>query len=54
MELLVSVTSRREALEAIRGGAHIIDVKNPREDLLALTFQESSDKLEKLRQLTLE
>lgn len=38
MRLLVSVTSRREALEAIEGGAHIIDVKNPREGSLGANF----------------
>ncbi len=38
MRLLVSVTSRREALEAIRGGAHIIDVKNPKEGSLGANF----------------
>lgn len=38
MRLLVSVTSKREALEAISGGAHIIDVKNPREGSLGANF----------------
>jgi len=31
LRLLISVTNKKEALEAIKGGAHIIDVKNPRE-----------------------
>ena len=38
MRLLVSVTSRREALKAIGGGAHIIDVKNPKEGSLGANF----------------
>lgn len=38
MKLLVSVTSRREALKAIEGGAHIIDIKNPREGSLGANF----------------
>ena len=38
MKLLVSVTSREEALEAIKGGAHVIDVKNPREGSLGANF----------------
>ncbi|MFQ6073687.1 MAG: (5-formylfuran-3-yl)methyl phosphate synthase [Candidatus Bathyarchaeia archaeon] len=38
MKLLVSVVNRREALEAVRGGAHIIDVKNPREGSLGANF----------------
>lgn len=38
MKLLVSVANRIEASEAIRGGAHIIDVKNPREGSLGANF----------------
>jgi hypothetical protein len=38
LKLLVSVVNRREALEAIKGGAHIIDVKNPREGSLGANF----------------
>lgn len=38
MKLLVSVTNEKEALEAIQGGAHIIDVKNPREGALGANF----------------
>jgi len=34
LKLLVSVTSRMEALKAAEGGAHIIDVKNPLEGSL--------------------
>ncbi|MEM3613923.1 MAG: (5-formylfuran-3-yl)methyl phosphate synthase [Nitrososphaerales archaeon] len=34
MKLLVSVTSLREAIEALAGGADIIDVKNPKEGAL--------------------
>ncbi|HID90655.1 TPA: (5-formylfuran-3-yl)methyl phosphate synthase [Candidatus Bathyarchaeota archaeon] len=38
MKLLVSPTDEQEALEAIRGGADIIDVKNPREGSLGASF----------------
>jgi uncharacterized protein (UPF0264 family) len=38
LKLLVSVTNRREALRAVEGGAHIIDVKNPREGSLGANF----------------
>lgn len=38
MKLLVSVTDKKEALEAIMGGAHIIDVKNPKEGSLGANF----------------
>lgn len=38
MKLLVSVTNRLEALEAIEGGADIIDVKNPLEGSLGANF----------------
>jgi len=35
---LVSVVNKKEALEAIKGGAHIIDVKNPKEGSLGANF----------------
>ena len=38
LKLLVSITSRSEALEAIEGGTHIIDVKNPKEGSLGANF----------------
>jgi len=38
LRLLISVTNKKEALEAIKGGAHIIDVKNPREGSLGANF----------------
>ncbi len=38
LKLLVSVTNKKEALEALKGGAHIIDVKNPREGSLGAHF----------------
>lgn len=38
MRLLVSVTDGKEALEAIKGRAHIVDVKNPREGSLGANF----------------
>lgn len=38
MKLLVSVVNKKEALEAIKGGAHIIDVKNPKEGSLGANF----------------
>ncbi len=38
LKLLVSVTNKKEALEALKGGAHIIDVKNPREGSLGANF----------------
>jgi len=38
MRLLVSVKNRAEALEAVEGGGHIIDVKNPDEGALGANF----------------
>jgi hypothetical protein len=38
MRLLVSVTNKTEALIAVKGGAHIIDVKNPSEGSLGANF----------------
>ena len=38
MKLLVSVVDKTEALESIKGGAHIIDVKNPKEGSLGANF----------------
>ncbi len=38
MKLLVSVTNGTEALEAIKGRANIVDVKNPREGSLGANF----------------
>ncbi len=38
MKLLVSVANKKEALEAIKGRAHIIDVKNPEEGSLGANF----------------
>lgn len=38
MKLLVSVVNRTEALESIKGGAHILDVKNPKEGSLGANF----------------
>ena len=38
MKLLVSVADRSEALESVKGGAHIIDVKNPKEGSLGANF----------------
>jgi uncharacterized protein (UPF0264 family) len=38
LKLLVSVKDENEALEAIKGGAHIVDVKNPREGSLGANF----------------
>ena len=38
MRLLVSVKNRAEALEAVEGGGHIIDVKNPEEGALGANF----------------
>jgi uncharacterized protein (UPF0264 family) len=38
LKLLVSVKNKSEAVEAIKGGAHIIDVKNPREGSLGANF----------------
>jgi uncharacterized protein (UPF0264 family) len=38
LKLLVSVRNKSEAVEAIKGGAHIIDVKNPREGSLGANF----------------
>lgn len=38
LKLLVSVVDEKEAVEALKGGAHIIDVKNPREGSLGANF----------------
>jgi hypothetical protein len=38
VKLLVSVINKAEALEAINGGAHIVDVKNPKEGSLGANF----------------
>lgn len=38
MRLLVSVVNKNEALEGIGGGAHIVDVKNPKEGSLGANF----------------
>ena len=38
MKLLVSVVDKSEALESIKGGAHILDVKNPKEGSLGANF----------------
>jgi len=38
MRLLVSVRDVDEALEAVKGGAHIVDVKNPEEGSLGAHF----------------
>ncbi|WP_309492559.1 (5-formylfuran-3-yl)methyl phosphate synthase [Candidatus Hecatella orcuttiae] len=38
MKLLVSVVDKAEALEAAKGGAHIVDVKNPEEGALGANF----------------
>jgi uncharacterized protein (UPF0264 family) len=38
LKLLVSVVNKAEALDSIRGGAHILDVKNPKEGSLGANF----------------
>jgi len=38
LKLLVSVVDKSEALESIKGGAHILDVKNPKEGSLGANF----------------
>ncbi len=38
MKLLVSVVNKAEALDSIKGGAHILDVKNPKEGSLGANF----------------
>ena len=38
MKLLVSVVDKTEALDSIKGGANIIDVKNPKEGSLGANF----------------
>jgi uncharacterized protein (UPF0264 family) len=38
LKLLVSVVDKSEAIESINGGAHIIDVKNPKEGSLGANF----------------
>jgi uncharacterized protein (UPF0264 family) len=38
LKLLVSIVDKAEALESIKGGAHILDVKNPKEGSLGANF----------------
>jgi uncharacterized protein (UPF0264 family) len=38
LKLLVSVVDKAEALKSIKGGAHILDVKNPKEGSLGANF----------------
>jgi uncharacterized protein (UPF0264 family) len=38
LKLLISVVNKTEALDSILGGAHIIDVKNPKEGSLGANF----------------
>ena len=38
VKLLVSVIDKTEAMESVKGGAHIIDVKNPKEGSLGANF----------------
>ena len=38
MDLLISVTAAEEVAAAVRGGADIVDVKNPREGALGASF----------------
>jgi uncharacterized protein (UPF0264 family) len=38
LKLLVSVVDKKEALESVKGGAHILDVKNPKEGSLGANF----------------
>jgi uncharacterized protein (UPF0264 family) len=38
MKVLISPINRKEALEAVRGGADIIDIKNPQEGSLGANF----------------
>ncbi|MEJ2306473.1 MAG: (5-formylfuran-3-yl)methyl phosphate synthase, partial [candidate division WOR-3 bacterium] len=38
MKLLVSVVNKTEALDSIKGGADIVDVKNPTEGSLGANF----------------
>jgi uncharacterized protein (UPF0264 family) len=38
LKLLISPSDEKEALEAIAGGADIVDVKNPREGALGASF----------------
>ncbi len=48
MKLLVSVVDEEEALEALEGGADIIDVKNPREGSLGANFPWIIKQIEKI------
>lgn len=43
MKLLVSPINKEEAIAAYKGGADIIDVKNPKEGSLGANFPGSSD-----------
>ena len=49
MQLLISVVNEREATVAVRGGADILDVKNPREGALGANFPRT---IRKIRQRT--
>ena len=54
MKLLVSVVNKAEALDSIRGGAHILDVKNPEEGSLGANFPRVIKQVRKVTPKTLE
>jgi uncharacterized protein (UPF0264 family) len=53
MRLLVSVVNEKEAFNAVEGGAHIVDVKNPKEGSLGANFPRVIRQLRKPSQETL-
>jgi (5-formylfuran-3-yl)methyl phosphate synthase len=54
LKLLVSVVNKAEALESIRGGAHILDVKNPKEGSLGANFPRVIKQVREVTPKTLE
>jgi len=54
LKLLVSVVKKAEALDSIRGGAHILDVKNPKEGSLGANFPRVIKQVREVTPKTLE
>jgi uncharacterized protein (UPF0264 family) len=54
LKLLVSVVNKAEALDSLRGGAHILDVKNPKEGSLGANFPRVIKQVREVTPKTLE
>jgi (5-formylfuran-3-yl)methyl phosphate synthase len=54
LKLLVSVVNRAEAFDSVLGGAHIIDVKNPKEGALGANFPRVIQQVKEVVQKPLE